>query len=55
MINILKKSPIERLCASVSITPHEMALALAGLNPSMRIGDVPQDKFEQVESARTIY
>lgn len=54
MINILKKSPIERLCASVSITPHEMALALAGLNPSMRIGDVPQDKFEQVESARTM-
>lgn len=53
MINILKKSPIERLCASVSITPHEMALALADLNPSMRIGDVPQDKFEQVESART--
>ncbi|EMQ9343617.1 hypothetical protein WI367_004304 [Escherichia coli] len=54
MINILKKSPIERLCASVSITPHEMALALAGLNPSMKIGDVPQDKFEQVESARTM-
>lgn len=33
MKDILRKSPIERLCVSVSITPQEMALALAGVEP----------------------
>lgn len=53
MNNILRKSPIERLCSSVSITPHEMAVALAGLNPSMRISDVPEENFEYVDFVRT--
>ncbi len=53
MKGILRKSPIERLCVSVSITPHEMALALAGLSPSMRISDVPSENFEYVEFVRT--
>lgn len=53
MKNILRKSPIERLCVSVSITPHEMALALAGLNPAMRISDVPDEHFEYVDFVRT--
>lgn len=54
MNNILRKSPIERLCSSVSITPHEMAVALAGLNPSMRISDVPEENFEYVDLSELI-
>lgn len=52
MKDILRKSPIERLCLSVSITPQEMALALAGLNPAMRISSVPPDLSDYVEVAR---
>ncbi|WP_314141010.1 hypothetical protein [Buttiauxella noackiae] len=52
MKDILRKSPIERLCVSVSITPQEMALALAGLNPSMRISDVPPEHSDYVELTR---
>lgn len=53
MKNIIRKSPIERLCVSVSITPHEMALALAGLNPSMRLSDVPEEYSGYVDFVRT--
>lgn len=52
MEDILRKSPIERLCASVSITPQEMALALAGLNPLMRISDVPPEHSDYVDLTR---
>lgn len=52
MKDILRKSPIERLCASVSITPQEMALALAGLNPLLRISDVPTEHSEYVDMTR---
>lgn len=52
MRDIIRKTPIERLCVSVSISPLEMALALAGLNPNMRIGDVPSEHFEYVDMVR---
>lgn len=52
MKDILRKSPIERLCVSVSITPQEMALALAGLNPLTRISDVPEEHFDYVDHTR---
>ena len=52
MKDILRKSPIERLCASVSITPQEMALALAGLNPLMRLSDVPPEHSDYVDLTR---
>jgi transposase-like protein len=52
MKDILRKSPIERLCVSVSITPQEMALALAGLNPLTRISDVPEEYYDYVDHTR---
>lgn len=47
-----KKSPFERLAQLVAITPHEAALALAGINPAFRISEVPKESIAFVDAAR---
>jgi len=52
MKSFSKRTPFERLCQLVTVTPHEVALAIAGINPAFKIGEVPEDSREMVYSLR---
>lgn len=52
MENFSKKTPLERLTQLVAVTPHEVALSLAGLNPAFRISEVPDEIRPFVHSVR---
>lgn len=52
MVSLLDKSPIDFLVSSASIEPQEMGLVMVGLNPNMRMTDVPSGLKGHVDTIR---
>ncbi|WP_447884146.1 hypothetical protein [Serratia fonticola] len=54
MTGFFKLNSLERVTKTSRITPHEVALALAGVNPNYRISECPADLIDDIKDLRKV-